>query len=86
MSKQEQNEPEILETLGQDAKVSTLSGNPLSDEHDIFSKLMAKKKRKLAELLSADEMEDLQGCITDVLCKVKKMQRKDIWRSTSKHY
>ena len=56
MSKQEQNELEILESPGQAAKVSTLSENPLSDEHDIFCKLMAKKMRKLAELLSEDEM------------------------------
>lgn len=76
MSTQEQNKPEILDSVGQAAKDSTLSQNPLSDEHDIFSKLMAKKMRKLAELHSEDEMEDLQGSITDVLCKVKKMQRK----------
>ena len=76
MSTQEQNKPEILDSVGQAAKDSTLSENPLSDEHDIFSKLMAKKMRKLAELLSENEMEDLQGSITDVLCKVKKMQSK----------
>ena len=69
MPKQKQNETEILEPVGQAAKVSTLSENPLSDEHDIFTKLMAKKMRKLTEVLSEHGMEDSQGSITDVLAK-----------------
>ena len=40
-------------------------------EHDIFSKLMAKKMRKLAEVLWEDEMEDLQESLMDVLHKAK---------------
>ena len=51
MSKQEQKELEILESVGQAAKAFTLSENPACDEHDIFSKLMAKKMRNLAEVL-----------------------------------
>ena len=43
MSKQEQKELEILESVGQAAKAFTLSEDPVRDEHDIFSKLMAKK-------------------------------------------
>lgn len=69
MPKQKQNETEILEPVGQAAKVSTLSENLLSDEHDIFTELMAKKMRKLTEVLSEHGMEDSQGSITDVLAK-----------------
>ena len=69
MPKQKQNETEILEPVGQAAKVSPLSENPLSDEHDIFTELMAKKMRKLTEVLSEHEMEDSQESITDVLAK-----------------
>ena len=43
MSKQEQKELEILESVGQAAKAFTLSENPVHDEHEIFSELMAKK-------------------------------------------
>ena len=69
MPKQKQNETKILEPVGQAAKVSTLSENPLSDEHDIFTELMAKKMRKLTEVLSEHRMEDSQESITDVLAK-----------------
>ena len=43
ISKQEQKELEILESVGQVAKAFTLSKNPVRDEHDIFSELIAKK-------------------------------------------
>ena len=46
-------------------------GKSLRDEHDIFSKLKAKKMRKLAEVLSEDGMEDLQESLMDVLHKAK---------------
>ena len=61
MSKQEQKQLEILESVGQAAKAFTLSENPVRDEHDIFSELMAKKMRKLEEVLSEDEMEDSEA-------------------------
>ena len=48
----------------------------MRDEHDIFSELMARKIRKLAEVLSEDEMEDLQESLTDVLRKAKKNAKK----------
>ena len=76
MSKQEQKELEILESVGQAAKAFTLLKNPVRDEHDIFSELIAKKMRKLAEVLSEDEMEDLQESLMDVLCKAKKNTKK----------
>ena len=74
MSKQEQKEPEILESVGQAAKAFTLSENDVRDEHDIFSKLMA--KNELAEVLSENEMEDLQESLMDVLLKAKKNEKK----------
>ena len=42
MSKQEQKEFEVLESVGSAAKPFTLSKNPVRDEHDIFRELMAK--------------------------------------------
>ena len=42
ISKQEQKKFEILESVGQAAKAFALSENLVRDEHDIFSKLMAK--------------------------------------------
>ena len=71
MSKQEQKELEILESVGQAAKAFT---NDVRDEHDIFSELMA--KNELAEVLSENEMEDLQESLMDVLLKAKKNEKK----------
>ena len=48
----------------------------MRDEHDIFSELMAKKMRNLAEVLSEDEMEDLQESLMDVLRKAKTNTKK----------
>ena len=48
----------------------------MRDEHDIFSELMAKKMRNLAEVLSEDEMEDLQESLMDVLRKAKTNAKK----------
>ena len=78
MFKQEQNKLEILESVGQAAKAFTLSENPVRDEYDIFSELMEKKKkkRKLAEVLSEDEMEDLQESLMNVLRKAKENAKK----------
>ena len=76
MPKQEQKKLEVLESVGQAAKAFTLLENPVHDEHDIFSELIAKKMRKLAEVLSEDEMEDLQESLMDVLCKTKKTTKK----------
>ena len=78
MSKQEQKDFEILESVGQAAKAFTLSENTVHDKYDIFSELMAKKKkkRKLAEVLSEDEMEDLQESLMDVLRKAKTNAKK----------
>ena len=42
MSKQEQKEFEVLESVGSAAKPFTSSENPVRDEHDIFRELMAK--------------------------------------------
>ena len=47
----------------------------MRDEHDIFSELK-KNMRKLAEVLSEDEMEDLQEFLMDVLRKAKKNTKK----------
>ena len=71
MSKQEQKELEILESVGQAAKAFT---NDVRDEHDIFSELMA--KNELAEVLSENEMEDLEESLMDVLRKAKKNEKK----------
>ena len=49
MSKQEQEELEILESVGQAAKAFTLSENTVHDKHDIFSELIAKKKSKVSK-------------------------------------
>ena len=80
MFKQEQKKPAILESVGQAAKAFTLSENPVRDEYDIFSELMASKKkkkmRKLAEVLSEDEMEDLQESLMNVLHKAKENAKK----------
>ena len=57
-------------------------GKSLRDEHDIFSKLMAKKMRKLAEVLSEDGMKDLQESLMDVLHKAKANTKK---RNTNNH-
>ena len=57
-------------------------GKSLRDKHDIFSKLKAKKMRKLAEVLSEDGMEDLQESLMDVLHKAKTNTKK---RNTNNH-
>ena len=57
-------------------------GKSLRDERDIFSKLKAKKMRKLAEVLSEDGMEDLQESLMDVLHKAKTNTKK---RNTNNH-
>ena len=48
MSEQEQKELEISESVGQAAKAFTLLENPVRDEHDIFSELIAKKNEKVS--------------------------------------
>ena len=48
MSKQEQKELEIIESIGQAAKAFTLSENSVHDEHDVFIALMAKKNEKVS--------------------------------------
>ena len=48
----------------------------MRDEHDIFSELIAKNLRKLAEMLSEDEIEDLQESVMEVLRKAKKNAKK----------
>ena len=42
--------------------------------------------RKLAEVLSENEIEDLQESLMDVLRKANKNEKKKYWQSTSKHY
>ena len=80
MFKQEQKKLAILESVGQAAKAFTLSENTVRDEYNIFSELMASKKkkkmRKLAEVLSEDEMEDLQESLMNVLHKAKENAKK----------
>ena len=43
----------------------------MRDEHEVLSKLMAKKEK--AEVLSEDEIEDLQESLMDICAKRRKM-------------